>query len=1738
MPKYISGRVKRTPQSALTDDRYQYLGLEQTEPNLGDPTGTLPSVPVGQQYQIVSLVNHPGERYWVTKSGGIIPGAISLYDEGSLVGTADSISQVDFRGNAVSAIATPYVEGVSTGVAGTITVKPPGNNGSVLFKEANDFATSSNLVFNTNVGILTVGNGIDIGIGGTILTAKTSPSTGYPLIGVNEANPTQELDVNGDIRIRGTIYDYNNDPGSQSEVLTKGSNGVEWVSQGSVTAGAGGTIYDVQFHGTTGVVDGASNFVFRSDTNRVGIGSTQPTKLLDVYGPSRFRSGISADMLYITGVSTALNLINADGGIKANTASVTDLTTGRVVTVGTAGELQDSANLTWNNTTGYLGALSLTVSENTTTGQLNVTGITTIGSVKISSDTVTTTSGNLKLNSTSGTTQVDDILLVNSTIQSNDKDTGALVVEGGVGIEKNVNIGGLLNVTGIATLNSSGGITTTGGDLYVGGTLYLKYPLNLNQANFENLYVSPGISTFKGDVEFHGALGVTSAYWDKSDNALKFIDNAKAKFGTGGDLEIYYTDGDGSNDGSVFKHTGPHDMRFQIPSGAHDIVFERTDGANLAVYNADNSVDLHYRGSSGAGRKFQTSGIGVTVIGQLDATSAVLSAALTVGGDTNLNGNVVLGDANTDNITVNGEFNSNLIPDVNVTYDLGSDARRWQTVYARNIEGLTNLDIENLYVSGIATFKDDVQFHGTAGVTSVFWDKSADTWTFYDHVKAKWGNSGDLEIYHDEDNSIISDVGTGRLKILGSNVDIDASSGVDLKHNGVKVFETLGLGVTAIGNIAANSSSISGIATFEGAVHDSTKSAGSSGWLLSSLGASGTQWVSPGSISVENAEKVRVTSKSDNNTYHLTFVDDTTTNYQGINVDNDSLTWNASTNLLTAQKFKVESIEEWGSVDTGQNEQVITADGSGGWTWKDNTSGGIGTVFVKQYTKASGSSIAPFVPDAVERTCTSYITVDTTTAGISTIGIGETSNAYGNHWLQSDDPTSVAGGSLTVCDGDLWYDTTPAGGGSPGSYITGITIKDEGGALTTLAQTLNFVGGNVTASGTGIEKTITISGAAGNPAGSDTQVQYNNGGTAFGGMAELTYNDSTGDITLAGANYNTIWDKSADALEFQDNARANFGTNNDLQISHTNDLSGQNDSEGTSILDGGDWCSLIKEAGTGPFIFKTDGGPGTGAYQFYDTSWRPILKLFSGTSARAALYWGGVEKLITDTAGISITGGIKDKDGDLGTAGQVLSSTGTQLNWIDATSGSSTLAGLTDTAITSATKNDMLLYDGTSTKWDNVPSGVANVKLYGAVGDNATDDTAAIQAAIDSLSGGTYDGGVVYFPPGIYRISSALSIDSADNSITLKGCSTHFPLGGDGSLIRSTSTTANGIEITNSLSVSIQNLRIDTSVTKTDGIAIDCESSTDIQGITIDQVYINGFCKGINITGYSVSAVRNTEIRAQPNSANSTYGILVDKGSDTRVDQIRFQNIIIDAVHSGSSKHDYSSGFLFKNYVNSIWMYDCAVLRSKIGIDFDSTLGAGTASTGAFFRLTNCDVDQNKEDGVYINGGTQIWIDNPYLSSNGQNGLETGTSFGGTLWITNADARGNGYHGINISGTSAKKIHITNPHCAVNSTASSDTYHGINVASDADDIHIVGGQCGGDVYGTTTGATTNGSISQSYGIMFLGNNHKRIQIRGVDCTDNNSGAIGWQTSGDNVTAGSYNWIQYVAGYSTGQTTFP
>jgi hypothetical protein len=55
-----------------------------------------------------------------------------------------------------------------------------------------------------------------------------------------------------------------------------------------------------------------------------------------------------------------------------------------------------------------------------------------------------------------------------------------------------------------------------------------------------------------------------------------------------------------------------------------------------------------------------------------------------------------------------------------------------------------------------------------------------------------------------------------------------------------------------------------------------------------------------------------------------------------------------------------------------------------------------------------------------------------------------------------------------------------------------------------------------------------------------------------------------------------------------------------------------------------------------------------------------------------------------------------------------------------------------------------------------------NVKAYGAAGNRRTDDTAAIQAAVTAAD--RAGGGVVYFPPGTYRITAPVRSVSIDTS--------------------------------------------------------------------------------------------------------------------------------------------------------------------------------------------------------------------------------------------------------------------------------------------------------------------------------------------------------------------------------------
>ena len=125
---------------------------------------------------------------------------------------------------------------------------------------------------------------------------------------------------------------------------------------------------------------------------------------------------------------------------------------------------------------------------------------------------------------------------------------------------------------------------------------------------------------------------------------------------------------------------------------------------------------------------------------------------------------------------------------------------------------------------------------GTASTTAatdyvaVSGDSMTGNLSFADNGKAAFGAGPDLEIYHDGSNSIIADVGTGHLKLLGNDMRINnadsshsyfsATNGGSAiaYHNGSAKLATTSTGVTVTGTVAATSytgdgSNLTGIAS-------------------------------------------------------------------------------------------------------------------------------------------------------------------------------------------------------------------------------------------------------------------------------------------------------------------------------------------------------------------------------------------------------------------------------------------------------------------------------------------------------------------------------------------------------------------------------------------------------------------------------------------------------------------------------------------------------------------------------------------------------------------------------------------------------------------------------------------------------------------------------------------------------------------------------------------------------------
>ena len=119
-------------------------------------------------------------------------------------------------------------------------------------------------------------------------------------------------------------------------------------------------------------------------------------------------------------------------------------------------------------------------------------------------------------------------------------------------------------------------------------------------------------------------------------------------------------------------------------------------------------------------------------------------------------------------------------------------------------------------VLGVSTFQGDVNFLGSAGISTITFDASLDKLNFADNARATFGASDDLQIFHDGSKSIIRETGTGNLVIEGTGETLAVftdDGGVSLYYDNTDVFQTTPQGINVTGVATALRLNVAGVAT-------------------------------------------------------------------------------------------------------------------------------------------------------------------------------------------------------------------------------------------------------------------------------------------------------------------------------------------------------------------------------------------------------------------------------------------------------------------------------------------------------------------------------------------------------------------------------------------------------------------------------------------------------------------------------------------------------------------------------------------------------------------------------------------------------------------------------------------------------------------------------------------------------------------------------------------------------------
>jgi hypothetical protein len=383
----------------------------------------------------------------------------------------------------------------------------------------------------------------------------------------------------------------------------------------------------------------------------------------------------------------------------------------------------------------------------------------------------------------------------------------------------NGNFGGLRGGTWDTAAN-----TITSDTLYItSNTNFVSYTGQVNVHSTYGVYVENNIDV-DGDVFFVGNSGSNTdpkMHWESDNNILNFNDDVKGTWGTGDDLEIYYTGTRGNVNTDIL------DVRGSTNTNIFTDDFEmrsHTGSELLMTANVNNGVELYHNNV----KKVSSNTNGVEVYGQVLADSGFVTynnQPIEMGGANYAaahNFTIVTDGTDTTITETSNDLSVRVEDNFRVTDDTGStslivantsgEVSLYFNNAAKLITRTIGVEIEGEANTDTLRVQSDAQFEDGSGNDKINWEATNGILNFEDDVEATFGTNDDFRIYHDSANNVsyIKESGAGDFVLQANNVQIEntdgqsyfcgiAGQGASIHYNSAQKLITTNIGLDITG---------------------------------------------------------------------------------------------------------------------------------------------------------------------------------------------------------------------------------------------------------------------------------------------------------------------------------------------------------------------------------------------------------------------------------------------------------------------------------------------------------------------------------------------------------------------------------------------------------------------------------------------------------------------------------------------------------------------------------------------------------------------------------------------------------------------------------------------------------------------------------------------------------------------------------------------------------------------------